>query len=31
MIGFLANPSPPIPKLTVAGNFGGFLQVVDDE
>jgi hypothetical protein len=27
MIGFSLNPSPPMAELTVAGKFGGFLQV----
>jgi hypothetical protein len=31
MIGFSLNPSPPIAAWTVAGKFGGFLQVVADE
>jgi hypothetical protein len=31
MIGFPLNPSPPMARETVAGKFGGFLQVeVDD-
>ncbi len=31
MIGFPLNPSPPMARVTVAGKFGGFLQVdVDD-
>jgi hypothetical protein len=28
MIGFSLNPSPPMAAKTVAGKFGGFLQVV---
>ena len=31
MIGFLLNPSPPMAPETVAGNFGGFLQVNADD
>ncbi len=27
MMGFSLNPSPPIAPKTVAGKFGGFLQV----
>ncbi len=27
MIGFPLSPSPPMADLTVAGKFGGFLQV----
>ena len=27
MIGFPLNPSPPMARVTVAGKFGGFLQV----
>ncbi len=31
MIGFPLNPSPPMAAKTVAGKFGGFLQLdVDD-
>ena len=31
MIGFPLNPNPPMAAKTVAGKFGGFLQVdVDD-
>ncbi len=31
MIGFPLNPSPPMAAQTVAGKFGGFLQIdVDD-
>jgi hypothetical protein len=31
MIGFSLNPSPPMADLTVAGKFGGILQVVLDD
>jgi hypothetical protein len=31
MIGFPLNPSPPKAALTVAGKFGGFLQVDADD
>ncbi len=31
MIGFLLNPSPPMVASTVAGKFGGFLQVDADD
>ncbi len=32
MIGFPLNPSPPMAAYTLAGKFGGFLQVdADDE
>ncbi len=31
MIGFSLNPSPPMAALTVAGKFGGFLQVDADD
>ncbi len=31
MIGFPLNPSPPMAAKTVAGKFGGFLQVDADE
>jgi hypothetical protein len=27
MIGFSLNPSPPMAALTLAGKFGGFMQV----
>ncbi len=31
MIGFPLNPSPPMASKTVAGKFGGFLQVDTDD
>ena len=31
MIEFPLNPSPPMAKRTVAGKFGGFLQVDADD
>jgi hypothetical protein len=31
MIGFPLNPSPPMAAKTVAGKFGGFLQVDADD
>jgi hypothetical protein len=31
MIGFSLNPSPPMAVETLAGKFGGFLQVVADD
>ena len=31
MIGFPLNPSPPMARKTVAGKFGGFLQVDADD
>ncbi len=31
MIGFPLNPSPPMADVTVAGKFGGFLQVDADD
>jgi hypothetical protein len=31
MIGFPLNPSPPMANKTVAGKFGGFLQVDADD
>ncbi len=31
MIGFSLNPSPPMAAQTVAGKFGGLLQVDADE
>ncbi len=31
MIGFPLNPCPPMAALTVAGKFGGFLQVDADD
>ncbi len=31
MIGFPLNPSPPMAALTLAGKFGGFLQVDADD
>jgi hypothetical protein len=31
MIGFPLNPSPPMAEWTLAGKFGGFLQVDADD
>ncbi len=31
MIGFSLNPSPPMATLTLAGKFGGFMQVDADD
>ena len=31
MIGFSLNPCPPMARETVAGKFGGFLQVDADD
>jgi hypothetical protein len=31
MIGFPLNPNPPMANLTLAGKFGGFLQVDADD
>ncbi len=31
MSGFPLNPSPPMANLTLAGKFGGFLQIDADD